>query len=94
MSTQKSKYLASCSSLYFVTKLVPGLLCSCPCNPHGACPVKVCLFEAPAAAHLSVGVDVRRNCVGHHCLQDVVLCRHDVFDQKVGCVINVEVILS
>lgn len=52
------------------------------------------LLEAGGAACLSVGVQLRGHGVGDHASQDVVLRRHHVLDEKIGRVIDVEVVLK
>ena len=51
------------------------------------------LLEAAGAAHLPVRVRLRGQGVGDHAPQDVVLRGHHVLDQKVCCVVDVEVVL-
>lgn len=52
------------------------------------------LLEAAGAARLAVRVQPRRDGVGDHALQDVVLRGHHVLDQEVGGVADVEVVLK
>lgn len=51
------------------------------------------LLEAAGAAHLPVRAQLRGHGVGDHASQDVVLRGHHVLDQKVGSVVDVEVVL-
>lgn len=52
------------------------------------------LLKAAGAARLPVRVQLRRDGVGDHALQDVVLRGHHVLDQEVGGVADVEVVLK
>lgn len=52
------------------------------------------LLEAARAARLPVRIQLRGHGVGEHASQDVVLRGHHVLDEKIGSVVDVEVVLK